>query len=114
MLVPGGAIADGEAAVPSVRASGVTAVVANSDLVAIGLWIGLEAAGMCVPRDLSRVGMDDIPAAALVRTGLTLAIGYLLIFSSQEAAASPGLVAFVVLYLASNIVVALMPATRRR
>ena len=71
VLVPGGAIADGEAAVPSVRATGVTAVVANSDLVAIGLWIGLEAAGMCVPRDLSLVGMDDIPAAALVRTGLT-------------------------------------------
>lgn len=46
----------------------------------------------------------------LVRTGLTLAIGYLLIFSSPDAAPPPPLIAFVVLYLASNIVVALMPA----
>ena len=46
----------------------------------------------------------------LVRTGLTLAIGYLLIFSSPDAAPPPSLIAFVVLYLASNIVVALMPA----
>jgi two-component system sensor histidine kinase KdpD len=46
----------------------------------------------------------------LVRTGLTLAIGYLLIFSSPEAAPPPGVIGFVVLYLASNILVALMPA----
>lgn len=46
----------------------------------------------------------------LVRTGLTLAIGYLLIFSSPDAAPPPTLIAFVVLYLASNIGVALMPA----
>lgn len=45
----------------------------------------------------------------LVRTGLTLAIGYLLIFSSDQAP-PPTLIAFVVLYIASNIVVALMPA----
>src|SRR5262249_46235867 len=46
----------------------------------------------------------------LVRTGLTLAIGYLLIFSSASAATPPALIAFVVCYLASNIIVALMPA----
>src|SRR5512139_1313529 len=46
----------------------------------------------------------------LVRTGLTLAIGYLLIFSMPEASPPPRLIAFVVLYLASNLVVALMPA----
>jgi signal transduction histidine kinase len=45
----------------------------------------------------------------LVRTGLTLAIGYMLIFSTP-AAAPPGLVAFVVAYIASNIVIALLPA----
>jgi signal transduction histidine kinase len=45
----------------------------------------------------------------LVRTGLTLAIGYLLIFSTPESP-PPALIAFVVLYIASNIVVALMPA----
>ncbi|MBX3025218.1 HAMP domain-containing histidine kinase [bacterium] len=46
----------------------------------------------------------------LVRTGLTLAIGYLLIFSTRDSAPPPALTAFVVLYLASNIVVALMPS----
>lgn len=46
----------------------------------------------------------------LVRTGLTLAIGYLLIFSSDSGAPPPALVAFVVAYIASNIVIALMPA----
>lgn len=46
----------------------------------------------------------------LVRTGLTLAIGYLLIFSNDNATPPPTLVAFVVAYIASNIVVALMPA----
>ncbi|MFN8640935.1 MAG: HAMP domain-containing sensor histidine kinase [Candidatus Binatia bacterium] len=46
----------------------------------------------------------------LVRTGLTLAIGYLLIFSSPDAAPPPRLIAFVVLYLASNVGVALLPA----
>jgi signal transduction histidine kinase len=46
----------------------------------------------------------------LVRTGLTLAIGYLLIFSNGDGSPPPTLVAFVVLYIASNIVVALMPS----
>ena len=46
----------------------------------------------------------------LVRTGLTLAIGYLLIFSSDSDSPPPALIAFVVCYLASNIIIALMPA----
>jgi len=45
----------------------------------------------------------------LVRTGLTLAIGYLLIFSAPTTPA-PALTAFVVLYIASNIIIALLPA----
>ncbi|MEO8604239.1 MAG: HAMP domain-containing sensor histidine kinase [bacterium] len=45
----------------------------------------------------------------LVRTGLTLAIGYLLIFSSTTAA-PPLLIAFVVAYIASNIIIALLPS----
>lgn len=44
----------------------------------------------------------------LVRTGLTLAIGYLLIFSTATTP-PPALVAFVVAYIASNIIVALLP-----
>src|SRR6185369_6341410 len=46
----------------------------------------------------------------LVRTGLTLAIGYLLIFSSTGPSPPPALMAFVVCYLASNILIALVPA----
>lgn len=47
----------------------------------------------------------------LVRTGLTLAIGYLLVFSAgSPAAAPPSVLAFVIAYIASNIVIALMPA----
>jgi signal transduction histidine kinase len=45
----------------------------------------------------------------LVRTGLTLAIGYLLIFSTPDATPPPSLILFVVLYLASNVVLALLP-----
>ncbi|MDP8923866.1 MAG: LacI family transcriptional regulator [Chloroflexota bacterium] len=48
-----------------------TAAVAANDAWAIDLWMGLEQAGLQVPRDCSIIGMDDIPAAALVRTGLT-------------------------------------------
>jgi signal transduction histidine kinase len=47
----------------------------------------------------------------LVRTGLTLAIGYLLIFSSPSSSPPAALLTFVVCYLASNIVVAVLPLT---
>jgi signal transduction histidine kinase len=46
----------------------------------------------------------------LVRTGLTIAIGYLLIFSSPDTTPAPSLIAFVVLYLASNVAIALIPS----
>lgn len=45
----------------------------------------------------------------LVRTGLTLALGYLLIFSSASLAPSLGLIAFALCYLGSNVVIALLP-----
>lgn len=54
--------------------------------------------------------MEKRRLLVLVRTGLTLAIGYLLIFSSNHAT-PPGLIAFVVLYIASNIIIALLPAS---
>jgi signal transduction histidine kinase len=44
----------------------------------------------------------------LVRTGLSLALGYMLIFSAATAA-PPQLIVFVILYLASNIIIALVP-----
>lgn len=45
----------------------------------------------------------------LVRTGLTLAIGYLLLFSTSAPTPAPATLAFIVLYMASNIIIALMP-----
>jgi signal transduction histidine kinase len=45
----------------------------------------------------------------LVRTGLTLAIGYLLIFSDKSPSPAPTNIIFVVSYLASNIIIALLP-----
>lgn len=45
----------------------------------------------------------------LVRTGLTLAIGYLLIFSEASATPPVALLVFVIAYLASNILVAMLP-----
>ena len=54
-----------------VRDSRATAVVAIGDVLAIGLWLGLERLGVRVPEDISIVGMDDIELAASVRSGLT-------------------------------------------
>jgi LacI family transcriptional regulator len=61
----------GLAAAPELLRSGTTAAVASGDALAIGLWIGLEQAGLTIPDDFSLIGMDDIEAAALVRSGLT-------------------------------------------
>lgn len=46
----------------------------------------------------------------LVRTGLSLAIGYLLIFSEASLTPPVGVLAFVICYLASNIIIAVLPA----
>jgi LacI family transcriptional regulator len=54
-----------------VRDIGATAVVSVGDVLAIGLWLGLERIGLRVPDDVSIVGMDDIEAAVAVRAGLT-------------------------------------------
>jgi signal transduction histidine kinase len=77
-------------------------------------------AEVVMSRETSQLGNRDAAEAApavrekrrlllLVRTGLTLAIGYLLIFSST-ATPPPLLIVFVVCYVASNVVVALLPA----
>lgn len=48
-----------------------TAVLAMSDMVAIGVMSVAEAAGLRVPADLSVVGFDDIPAAEWTSPPLT-------------------------------------------
>ena len=68
----------GAAAISRVVASGVTAVVAFNDLMAIGLLRGAQERGIAVPSKLSIAGFDDIfgsdftaPALTTVRAPLT-------------------------------------------
>jgi LacI family transcriptional regulator len=78
---PGAPTLDGgEHALRRVRASGVTAVVAYNDLMAIGLLRACRDAGIEVPARLSIVGFDDIfgsdftsPPITTIRTPLDLA-----------------------------------------
>ncbi|GEK20342.1 LacI family transcriptional regulator [Cellulomonas xylanilytica] len=63
----GGGVAAGDL----VAASGVTAVLAHNDLLALGILSRLRARGVRVPEDVSVVGYDDIPAATLVSPTLT-------------------------------------------
>lgn len=48
-----------------------TAVVASNDVMALGAIQAAEKAGLRVPDDISVVGFDDIPLAALTRPPLT-------------------------------------------
>lgn len=48
-----------------------TAIFSFNDVSALGAISALHEAGLHVPRDVSVVGFDDIPAAATVRPGLT-------------------------------------------
>ncbi len=48
-----------------------TAVFAASDIMAIGLLMGLNNLGLNVPEDISVMGCDDIPMATLVKPRLT-------------------------------------------
>jgi DNA-binding LacI/PurR family transcriptional regulator len=61
----------GVASADQVLASGVTAVVAYNDLVALGLLSRLAARGVDVPGRLSVIGVDDIVAASMVHPALT-------------------------------------------
>jgi LacI family transcriptional regulator len=57
--------------VPEVVASGVSAVLAFNDQMALGVVAGLRLRGMSVPRDISVVGIDDVPMASMVDPPLT-------------------------------------------
>jgi DNA-binding LacI/PurR family transcriptional regulator len=65
--------AAGLAAVKTLIARGepFDAIVAASDMIAIGIMRGLEAAGRAVPRDVAVTGFDDIMAARFAGPGLT-------------------------------------------
>jgi DNA-binding LacI/PurR family transcriptional regulator len=57
--------------VPDITASGVTAVLAFNDQMALGVVAGLRTFGIAVPDDISVVGFDDVPMAAMVAPPLT-------------------------------------------
>ncbi|MFP5068089.1 LacI family DNA-binding transcriptional regulator [Pseudonocardia nantongensis] len=61
----------GTAAAARVLATGATAVLTHNDLVALGLVAGARTLGVRVPDDLSVLGSDDIPFAALADPGLS-------------------------------------------
>ncbi|MDR2293678.1 MAG: LacI family DNA-binding transcriptional regulator [Microbacterium sp.] len=61
----------GHAAARTIIESGVTAVFAANDQMALGLLGGLHEAGVAVPREISIVGFDDIPDAAYYWPKLT-------------------------------------------
>ncbi|TDC81621.1 LacI family transcriptional regulator [Micromonospora sp. KC606] len=61
----------GGAQAEQVCRSGVTAVLAYNDLMAIGLIEGLDQLGLRVPEDVSVVGVDDIALSRLTRPKLT-------------------------------------------
>ena len=57
--------------VADIVASGVSAVLAFNDQMALGVMAGLTTRGISVPHDLSVVGFDDVPMAAMVAPPLT-------------------------------------------
>jgi LacI family transcriptional regulator len=59
------------AAVERVLASGASATLAFNDQMALGVIAGLTDRGLSVPGDVSVVGFDDVPMAAMVAPPLT-------------------------------------------
>jgi len=77
------------AGVQLARHTGVSAVFAANDDMAIGLMRALTAAGRRVPEDVSVVGVDDVPLAAYVNPPLTT------MAQPFEAIASTGLASLI-------------------
>ncbi|MCR2802120.1 LacI family DNA-binding transcriptional regulator [Microbacterium sp. zg-Y818] len=63
--------ASGFTAGEALAATAVTAIVAANDEMAIGAIRAMQLAGRSIPRDVSIVGIDDIPLAAYLTTPLT-------------------------------------------
>lgn len=61
----------GEVAAHALLASAPTALFAANDLIALGALRAIRAAGMSVPRDVSVVGVNDIPLAGFIDPPLT-------------------------------------------
>ncbi|MBR9762903.1 MAG: LacI family transcriptional regulator [Rhodobacteraceae bacterium] len=61
----------GMARLPGLVAKGVSAVMATSDLLALGAHSHLSRAGLSVPGDVSLTGFDDLPLATAMHPALT-------------------------------------------
>lgn len=59
------------AVIDRVAQTGASAVAAFNDQMALGVIAGLTALGLSVPADVSVVGCDDVPMAAMVAPALT-------------------------------------------
>jgi DNA-binding LacI/PurR family transcriptional regulator len=59
------------AVVDQVVTSGASATLAFNDQMALGVIAGLKNLGISVPDDISVVGFDDVPMAAMVAPPLT-------------------------------------------
>jgi LacI family transcriptional regulator len=71
LVVPGPTFEAACSMVQRVLDSGASAVVAFNDQMALGVIAGLRHLGISVPRDISVVGFDDVPMAAMVAPPLT-------------------------------------------
>lgn len=69
--IQGGAGAAAELLGPDAVGPRPTAIVAMSDVVALGVYEGARRLGLSIPRDLTVVGFDDIPFAPLAEPPLT-------------------------------------------
>jgi LacI family transcriptional regulator len=57
--------------VATIARSGVTSVLAFNDQMALGILAGLSRLGISVPTEISVVGIDDVPMAAMVAPPLS-------------------------------------------
>lgn len=64
-------VAAGQAQLPHLLATGITAVFCYNDMVAIGVLMACKERGIAVPGELSVVGFDDIRMASYVSPALT-------------------------------------------
>lgn len=64
-------VAIGQAALPGLLSSGVSAVFCYNDMTAIGVLLACREQGIAVPQELSVIGFDDIKMANYVAPALT-------------------------------------------
>ena len=64
-------VAEGQAILPDLLRSGVSAVVCYNDLIAVGVLMACRERGIAVPGQLSVVGYDDVELARYVTPPLT-------------------------------------------